>query len=92
MGKPYRVLFDTQPRMQMKLLPVAVQREYLDELRSMADNPHDYPHQPLQHKLTGSCKLRIGDWRFIYTLHHDRHLIRVWRGASVYRGFEPMES
>ncbi len=94
MGKAYRVMFDTQPRTQMKLLSAAVQREFLDELRAMAQHPHDYPHQPLQHKLSGSFKLRIGDRRLIYTLHHDRQLIRVWRigpRANVYRGYEPME-
>lgn len=94
MGKSYRVFFDNQPRMQMKLLAPSIQREFMDELRAMAQNPLGYPHLPLQYKLSGSCKIRVAGWRLIYTVHHDRQLIRVWRigpRAEVYRGFEPIQ-
>lgn len=41
-------------------------------------------------ELEGLCKLRIGDYRVLYWVYHDRELIRIYRvqhRSEVYRDF-----
>jgi len=40
--------------------------------------------------LAGLCKLRVGDWRILYWVHHEKRLIRLYRiqhRSEVYRDF-----
>lgn len=40
--------------------------------------------------LEGLCKLRVGDYRVLYWVHHDQEVIRLYRvqhRSEVYRDF-----
>ncbi len=41
-------------------------------------------------ELSGLCKLRIGDYRILYWIYHDRKLVKIYRiqhRSEVYRDF-----
>lgn len=40
-------------------------------------------------ELEGLCKLRVGDYRILYWIHHDKRVVRIYRvqhRSEVYRG------
>ena len=50
-----------------------------DKLRWLAENAGAVRHKPLRGDLAGLYKLRVGDWRVLYTLLQDEHIILVLR-------------
>ncbi len=59
-----------------ELDPPVAQR-ILNKLRRMADNFEALTPQPLGYEWQGAFKLRIGDYRAVYTINHSARRITV---------------
>ena len=57
-------------------------------IRSLADNPRPPGARALQEPWKGHCRLRVGDYRILYTGEDDRLLVlvvKVEKRGAVYR-------
>lgn len=83
----YRVEWKRSAAKELKKLPPSVILRILDSVRGLAEDP--YPHGA--RKLAGSdhsYRIRIGDYRVVYTVEDDFllvQIIRVGHRRDVYR-------
>jgi mRNA interferase RelE/StbE len=72
---PYRLDYLPAATKSIEKLPGDVQRRVLDRLEALTVNPR--PSGSL--KLTGqeAYRIRVGDYRVIYTIHDDRLIVLV---------------
>ena len=52
-------------------------KRILDRLSWLSDNFDNITHVPLKGNLAGTYKLRVGDWRIIYSFSLDKHIITI---------------
>lgn len=64
---------------QFHQLDQAVARRIGERLRWVTENAQQLRHLPLRFELAGLYKLRVGDWRVIYRLLEDEHVVLVVR-------------
>lgn len=89
----YRVEIGAQAEGQMSRLDAAVSASIERKIIWLAVNAGAVMHRRLvgmPPELEGLCKLRIGDYRVLYWVYHDRELIRIYRvqhRSEVYRDF-----
>jgi mRNA interferase RelE/StbE len=71
----YRLDYLPAATRALEKLPRIVQRRMLDRLEALAQNPRG----PGSVKLTGqdAYRVRVGDYRIIYTVHDDQLLVLV---------------
>jgi mRNA-degrading endonuclease RelE of RelBE toxin-antitoxin system len=74
-------------RAELKALPAKLQREAIEAIDSLADDPHS----PDSVKLRGRNdyhRLRLGGYRIVYRIRPGKILVsRIAPRAIVYRGF-----
>ena len=74
----WQVEFETSARSEMRALDRVVQERVLRGLTRLAANPRAAANvRPIQG--TDQYRLRVGDYRVIYTLHDDILLVLVVR-------------
>ena len=84
----YRVLFKPSADKALRKLPVSVQKRIVAAVDGLEDNPRP----PDAVKLTGErdlWRIRVGDYRVIYSIDDKRLIVLVVRIAhrkDVYRG------
>ena len=61
----------------LESLDKAVANRILDRLLWLSENFDNLTPLPLTGSLSGTYKLRVGDWRVIYTFDIDKHIITV---------------
>ena len=74
----YRISFKPAAQRQLRRLPRQVQVRLLDRIEQLSEEP--YP--PAVKKLKAEIDLfrvRVGDYRIIYTVHDDRCIILIVR-------------
>mgnify|MGYP001132524348 CR=1 FL=1 len=72
---------------QLVILPKALEsleslerssaKRILDKLSWLSENFDNITPLPLKGALSGTYKLRVGDWRAIYSFDVDRHVVTV---------------
>jgi len=73
----YRVSFTPDALEQMEQLNKPVAQQVLKKLRWMAENFDQATHLPLTGNLKGIYKLRVGDYRALYTFESNEQTIIV---------------
>jgi mRNA interferase RelE/StbE len=73
----YRVSFTPKALEQMGVLNKSVAQQVLKKLRWMAENFAQATHLPLTGNLKGIFKLRVGDYRALYTFDEKDAVIVV---------------
>jgi mRNA interferase RelE/StbE len=73
----YRVEFDPEAERDLLQLHRQVAKRILKKLRWLAENVERITPEPLHRRLRGKYKLRVGDYRVIYTLNRKQQKIRV---------------
>lgn len=71
------VRFTSAARNDLKGLDVAVAQRIVDKIRWLAENCESILHEPLSGSLRGYFKLRVGDYRVLYTYDRSQKLIIV---------------
>ncbi len=77
MDKPYVIGFKRVTVDQLRHLDRPVIERILTKLLWLARNVETIPHDALTGQWAGFYRIRIGDYRVIYRLEHDEHLIIV---------------
>lgn len=73
----YSIEYTRQALKALKTLPRNLQVQILEKIERLAAEPHS--HHANAKKLQGrdGYRLRVGDWRVIYTIEHDVFIVRV---------------
>ncbi|HEX7578352.1 MAG TPA: type II toxin-antitoxin system RelE/ParE family toxin [Verrucomicrobiae bacterium] len=78
---------------QLEKLDAAIGASVERKILWLAQNAGTMLHRRLigmPEGLSGLCKLRIGDYRILYWIYHDRKLVKIYRiqhRSEVYRDF-----
>jgi len=87
----YRVEVGPKARRQLAELDVAVGSAVERKIIWLAQNADIMVHRRLvcmPDDLAGLCKLRVGDWRILYSVYHAEKIVRIYRiqhRSEVYR-------
>ena len=75
----WKIVIDRKAIRESKSIPKIVRDSLKDKITQVADNPIGYKHTALKGKgFKGMFKLRIGDYRVIYSLDYDQEEMTVW--------------
>ncbi len=73
----YRIEFKAKAIEDLESFTSAVQERILRKIRWLCDNFDEINPQALSANLNGLFKLRIGDYRVIYSFNHETELITI---------------
>ena len=73
----YRVIVLPKALEDLSGLDKAVAQRVSDKLTWLSEVIEDIPPLSLKGKFSGFYKLKIGDWRVIYEIHHDETVVTV---------------
>ena len=71
----YEILITEPAKKFLKKLDKNIKKRILDKIEELADDPKK--GIPLVGNLSGLWKLRIGDYRAIYKIFHDKLIVSV---------------
>lgn len=86
--KSYSVLFDEAARKALKKLQRADQQRISDRIDALAHDPRPPGVEALQGSEKGYLRLRIGDFRVVYSVEDNRLIVlvvRIGNRRDVYR-------
>ena len=89
----YQIEVGPKADTQLAKLDAAIGASIERKILWLAQNATTLIHRRLvgmPDELNGLCKLRIGDYRILYWVHHDRKTVRLYRvqhRSEVYRDF-----
>lgn len=87
MSEPYTIQYTTHALDDLDSLDRAVAKRILRKIERLAENAAIISHYALAGEWAGRFRLRVGDYRVIYTIEHDAHSIlieRVGHRSTVY--------
>ncbi|HHT9119996.1 MAG TPA: type II toxin-antitoxin system RelE family toxin [Candidatus Hypogeohydataceae bacterium YC41] len=70
-----KVNFTPKGREGLGRLDKAVAQRILEKIRWLSQNVNNIHPTPLKGKYTEVCKLRVGDWRVLYTIGSEEKLL-----------------
>ena len=88
---PYAIEIGPQAQRQLDDLDAAIGASIERKLLWLAENSDGMVHRRLvgmPEDLSGLCKLRVGDYRILYWIYHDRERVRIYRvghRSEIYR-------
>lgn len=65
---PYHIDYLPDALKDLKRLEKTITTRIIEKIKRLAENAAILPHEKLQGQWAGFCKLRVGDYRVIYTL------------------------
>ena len=87
----YRIETGAKAQLQLDNLDAAIGASVERKILWLGQNAAAILHRRLvgmPDELSGLCKLRIGDYRILYWIYHDKKLVRIYRvqnRSEVYR-------
>jgi mRNA interferase RelE/StbE len=84
----YTVRLETRAERQLRALPDDMLRRVDAKLRALVVNPRPRGVKKLQGRKVEGWRVRVGDYRILYTIDDSARLVSVYRidlRASVYR-------
>ena len=89
---PYKVEVGRRAQKAVARLPRRAQHHILNALEGLAQDPRPPGYRSVKHSPRGTYRIRVGDYRIIYTVLDNDRVIVVARVAkrdeSTYRGLE----
>ncbi len=73
----YKLKYRRQPRNYLARLPLKIKSKIVNKLHEVQENPYDPTLDIDKLKGAASYRLRVGQYRIIYTLHEDQLIIEV---------------
>lgn len=77
MVKRYEVLFLPAAVRDLKRIDKRAAQRIIRKVRWLADNFNTILPEPLSGEFRGAYKLRVGDWRVIYTVSHREKSLTI---------------
>lgn len=75
----YRVLLEQAAQRDFRTLDPAVARRVRERLLSLEQNPRPPGGRKLRDVTPPRYRLRVGDWRILYTINDQAREVRVYR-------------
>ena len=75
----YRIEFHQSAQKELAALPRKIQRRMDTKIQGLADNPRPPAAKPIQGKLKGLYRVRVGDYRIIYQVLKRRVVVYIVR-------------
>jgi len=75
----YTLRLERQAEKELRSLPLQVLRRIDKRLISLADNPWPRGSSKLKGKESEGWRIRVGDYRILYTVDPARNIIKVYR-------------
>ena len=85
----YEIQLKRSALQALNRLDARTQRRLWARIRSLGENPRPPQAKALQEPWKGHFRLRVGDYRILYTIEDDRLLVlvvKVGERGTVYRG------
>ncbi|MBN1900625.1 type II toxin-antitoxin system RelE/ParE family toxin [Candidatus Sumerlaeota bacterium] len=73
----YNINFTPQGFKSLESLDREIAQRILDKLKWFIEHIDEIRGMPLSGEFTGLYKLRMGDWRIIYSIDHKERLITI---------------
>ena len=86
---PYSVDLQASANDDLERLDPAIARQVRSKLEELSGNAEVWPHRALTGRLRGVFRLRVGDYRVLYTLDRENRRIAVravQHRSEAYRG------
>ncbi|NWF76321.1 MAG: type II toxin-antitoxin system RelE/ParE family toxin [Nitrospirae bacterium] len=84
----YKVEFTTQAEEDISRLDKTIAQNIANKIDWLSQNIENINPAPLRGKFKDKYKLRVGDWRVIYSIEHASHIITIYavrRRSEVYK-------
>ena len=85
----YKIIFSKKADKALRKMPRNIALNISKKIKELADNPHKMRNIK---KLTNhpGYRLRVGDWRIVYTVHENEnellvHIVNVKTRGEVYK-------
>jgi mRNA interferase RelE/StbE len=85
----YQLVFHPEVANDLRQLDGATRKRVLKRCQWLAEHVVEIAHEPLRGQWAGTYKLRVGDYRAVYTLDHDLERVvihAVGHRREIYRG------
>jgi len=84
----WALYFTDRAERDLSQLSGKIQKRIIDKIDWLLGNFTNIDPIALKSKWQGFFKLRVGDWRIIYKIDHDKNLIIIWiidRRDKIYK-------
>ncbi len=84
----YKLVFSDEGKTSFASLDKKIAQRVLNKLKWFVQNIDAITPLPLEGKLSGLYKLRVGDWRVMYEVNHNDRIItvhKVGHRREIYR-------
>ena len=61
----------------LRSLPPRLRREIVEVIQDLREDPQPPDSEPLRRELKGLFWIRVDGWRALYSVDHQRHVVRV---------------
>jgi mRNA interferase RelE/StbE len=79
-----RVELTTEAKDNFRRLPATIRARVLKVLERLREWPNVSGAKPMRGDLTGSYRIRTGDWRVLFTVKDDVIVVRIANRRDVY--------
>ena len=83
----YKIVFSKSADKALRRMPRNIALNLAKKIKQLANNPHKMPNVKKLTKHPG-YRLRVGDWRIIYTIRENElliHVINIKTHGEVYK-------
>lgn len=74
----YKIKFTPQAEEDLSRLDKTIAQHIANKIDWLSQNIQSMVPAPLKGKFKGKYKLRVGDWRIVYSLEHSSQIITVY--------------
>jgi len=78
----YRVTYLPSIIDDLRHIDQSMAQRLLDKTKWLASNVANLRHEPLHRELPGFVQYAVGDWRILYTIDREEHVVHVHRIAT----------
>jgi len=85
----YRVEVDSRAAKQIRTLEPRLRRRVLHEIENLRNDPRPRGCSKLKGRAQPAWRIRVGDYRILYRIHEDQHLVRIYGVLRRDEAYEP---
>ena len=78
----YRVTYQPSILDDLQTTAQGMAQRLLDKTKWLASNVANLRHEPLDDDLPGLVQYAVGDWRILYSIDQDEHVVHIHRIAT----------
>jgi len=78
----YRVTYRPSIIDDLRLIDQSMAQRLLDKTKWLASNVANLRHEPLHQELPGLVQYAVGDWRILYSIDREEHVVHIHRIAT----------